>query len=83
MEFSWCQQSDAGLPKPDLVIFLDIDPVLAQNRGEYGAERYEKLAFQHQVRSNYMKLKDETWKVLVLLFLNDNKRLEKVYYLQC
>jgi len=64
MEFNWCQQSDSGLPKPDLVIFLDIDPELAQNRGEYGAERYEKLAFQNQVRSNYMKLKDETWKVI-------------------
>ena len=65
MDLSWCKQSDSGLPKPDLVIFLDIDPALAQNRGEYGAERYEKLTFQHQVRSNYMKLKDETWKVLL------------------
>jgi len=64
MELSWCKQSDSGLPKPDLVIFLDIDPVLAQDRGEYGAERYEKLTFQSQVRSNYMELKDETWKII-------------------
>ena len=66
MDISWCKQSDAGLPKPDLVIFLDLDPLEAQKRGEYGAERYEKLAFQSKVRDNYLNLKDESWAVIWL-----------------
>ena len=63
MDLSWCQQSDSGLLKPDLVIFLDIDPVEAQTRGLYGSERYENLEMQKLVRSNYLKLQDETWRV--------------------
>lgn len=63
MSLKWCQQSDSGLLKPDLVIFLDIDPIQAQKRGEYGAERYENLEMQKLVRSNYLQLQDETWKV--------------------
>ncbi|KZS10236.1 Thymidylate kinase [Daphnia magna] len=64
MDLTWCKKSDSGLLKPDLVIFLDIDPIVAQSRGEYGVERYENLEMQKLVRSNYLKLKDETWKVV-------------------
>ncbi|XP_032779463.2 thymidylate kinase [Daphnia magna] len=64
MDLTWCKKSDNGLLKPDLVIFLDIDPTVAQSRGEYGVERYENLEMQKLVRSNYLKLKDETWKVV-------------------
>nr|CAH0112416.1 unnamed protein product [Daphnia galeata] len=64
MDLRWCQQSDSGLLKPDLVIFLDIDPVEAQTRGLYGSERYENLEMQKLVRSNYLKLQDETWRVV-------------------
>ncbi|EFX64236.1 hypothetical protein DAPPUDRAFT_231894 [Daphnia pulex] len=64
MDLRWCQQSDSGLLKPDLVIFLDIDPVEAQTRGQYGSERYENLEMQKVVRSNYLKLQDESWKVV-------------------
>ncbi|XP_046440807.1 thymidylate kinase-like [Daphnia pulex] len=64
MDLRWCQQSDSGLLKPDLVIFLDIDPVEAQTRGQYGSERYENLEMQKVVRSNYLKLLDESWRVV-------------------
>jgi len=63
MDLKWCMQSDTGLPKPDLVIFLDLDPEDAKKRGDYGAERYENFSFQKRVRENYMQLKDDTWKV--------------------
>lgn len=63
MHMDWCKNPDSGLLKPDVVIFLDIDPSVAQNRGEYGAERYENVAMQNSVRSNFLKLKDDTWKV--------------------
>ncbi|EFX85100.1 hypothetical protein DAPPUDRAFT_46657 [Daphnia pulex] len=62
MDLRWCQQSESGLLKPDLVIFLGIDLVEAQTRGQY--ERYENLEMQKVVRSNYLKLQDETCRVV-------------------
>lgn len=64
LELEWCKGSDAGLPKPDAVLFLDLPPALAATRGEYGNERYEKLEFQDRVYQNYMALKDATWKMI-------------------
>ena len=39
-----------GLPKPDLIIFLDIDLQTAMDRGGFGKERYEKEQVQQRVR---------------------------------
>jgi dTMP kinase len=52
LDFDWCRECDEGLPAPDLVIFLDIDPSIAASRGDYGKERYEKLEFQQKVWFN-------------------------------
>lgn len=82
MDLTWCKKSDSGLLKPDLVIFLDIDPIVAQSRGEYGVERYENLEIQKLVRSNYLKLKDETWKVkLIKHFLQYSCTKEYIFRL--
>ncbi len=69
MDLKWCQQSDVGLLKPDLVIFLDVDPAVAQNRGEYGIERYENPDMQSKVRHNYLQLQEPYWKVQPLSVL--------------
>jgi dTMP kinase len=61
-----------GLPAPDLVVFLDIDPTIAQVRGGFGTERYEALAIQKRVRDVFRRLADDTasssgnvrWKVV-------------------
>ena len=45
LSLEWCRNSDRGLPKPDAVIFLDISVEDASKRGEFGAERYEKVRF--------------------------------------
>ncbi|MPC26731.1 thymidylate kinase-like [Portunus trituberculatus] len=60
----WCKGSDAGLPKPDVVLFLDLPLEQAATRGEYGSERYEELKFQQRVYKNYMALRDDTWKMI-------------------
>ncbi|KAJ3322489.1 hypothetical protein HDV06_003033 [Boothiomyces sp. JEL0866] len=49
LDFDWCCNSDKGLLKPDLVLFFDLDPQLAIERGDYGNERYESLNFQQKV----------------------------------
>ncbi|ORX64686.1 deoxythymidylate kinase-like protein [Anaeromyces robustus] len=60
----WCQKMESGLPKPDVVLFLDLSVEDASKRGEYGLERYEKKAFQQKVRDNYHELIEDNWKVL-------------------
>ncbi|KAK3868012.1 hypothetical protein Pcinc_026558 [Petrolisthes cinctipes] len=64
MSLEWCKGSDAGLPRPDLVLFLDLTPEQALSRGGYGTERYESQKFQERVRENYHSLKDNSWKVI-------------------
>lgn len=63
MSLEWCKKSDAGLPKPDQVLFLDLQPDEAKRRGQFGAERYEKEEFQKRVYENFQLLKDDSWKV--------------------
>lgn len=63
----WCKQADVGIPKPDVILFLHLDPSAAMKRGGFGIERYENCSFQEQVYQRFRELmKDESlnWKVL-------------------
>ena len=61
LSIEWCKQPDVGLPQPDLVCFLDVSEEVAQQRADFGGERYELTEFQRRVRENYDKLRDHTW----------------------
>ncbi len=54
LNFERCMFTDRGLPSPDLVVYLDIAPEVAQTRGNYGEERYEKLEFQQKVADAFL-----------------------------
>ena len=59
--------SDAGLPAPDVILFLDLTIEQAMQRGQFGDERYEKEDFQRIVRSKFdLLMQDSTvdWKVI-------------------
>ncbi|EJT96452.1 P-loop containing nucleoside triphosphate hydrolase protein, partial [Dacryopinax primogenitus] len=56
LPLEWCKAPDAGLPAPDAVLFLDISPEKAAERGGYGEERYEKREMQEQVRAQFAVL---------------------------
>ena len=56
MSLEWCWNPDIGLPRPDLVLFLDISTEDAAKRGGYGEERYEKQDVQVKVRSLFKRL---------------------------
>ncbi|XP_038672077.1 thymidylate kinase isoform X2 [Scyliorhinus canicula] len=63
----WCKQPDIGIPKPDVILFLHLNPSIAMKRGGFGNERYEKLTFQELVLQQFEELmKDESldWKRL-------------------
>ena len=59
LDLEWCKNPDRGLPKPDLVLQLDVDEETAKKRGGFGDERYEKVEFQRQVRKLYAQLREE------------------------
>lgn len=52
----WAREPDVGLPRPDLVVFLDLRPEEAMKRGGYGDEAYEKREFQQIVRELFLSL---------------------------
>ncbi|KAM6921821.1 thymidylate kinase [Xenentodon cancila] len=63
----WCMKPEVGLPKPDLVMFLQLSPAEAALRGQFGAERYETGAFQKAVQQKFEQLmKDPSvnWQVI-------------------
>ena len=65
-DLHWCKQSDVGLPKPDLVFFLEVKPEEAEKRDDFGDERYESTAFQVKVKNNFDLLREESWRVSFL-----------------
>ncbi|KAL9241806.1 hypothetical protein vseg_015871 [Gypsophila vaccaria] len=64
LDFDWCKAPEAGLLAPDLVLYLDVPPEKAAERGGYGGERYERLDFQKKVGEKYEALRDATWKII-------------------
>ena len=62
----WCRAADAGLPAPDAVLMLTLDTNTAEQRADYGNERYETVDMQTRVRHAYTHLFDaNTWTVSV------------------
>lgn len=62
----WCKQPDVGLPKPDLVVFLQLALAEATKRAEFGQERYEDGPFQERALQQFHQLMEDTtlnWQV--------------------
>lgn len=58
LDADWCAAPDAGLPAPDVVLFMDLTPAAQAARGGFGGERYEVPAFQVKVRAAFAVLRD-------------------------
>lgn len=63
-DLKWCKAPDRGLPRPDLVIYIDIPSNVAASRSNFGTERYEKEDFQNQISDKFRKLRDENWVII-------------------
>jgi len=50
LSLSWARAPEIGLPRPDLVLFLDLDEAQAKERGGWGGEVYERGEMQRRVR---------------------------------
>ncbi|XP_078446816.1 P-loop containing nucleoside triphosphate hydrolases superfamily protein isoform X1 [Wolffia australiana] len=64
LPMDWCKAPEEGLIAPDVVVYLDIPPERAAERGGYGEERYERLEFQSKVSDCYRNLRDASWKII-------------------
>ncbi|KAK7452294.1 hypothetical protein CaCOL14_004790 [Colletotrichum acutatum] len=56
LNLHWARQPEIGLPRPDLVLFLDLEEAVARERGGWGGEVYEKAEFQKRVRELFWGL---------------------------
>ena len=63
-DLDWCKAPDAGLPKPDVVLFLEIPPEKAEARGGFGDERYEESDMQKRVAANFKDLRGPNWRII-------------------
>ncbi|KAI0884305.1 thymidylate kinase-domain-containing protein [Annulohypoxylon maeteangense] len=56
LSLSWAKAPEVGLPRPDIVLFLDLDEEVARERGGWGGEVYEKGEMQRRVRDLFWGL---------------------------
>lgn len=56
MDFEWCLNCDVGLPKPDMVVYLEASRQEQALREGFGDERFERSDFQDKIRDTYEKL---------------------------
>lgn len=56
LDLDWCKAPDAGLPAPDLVLYMQLSKEAAAARAGFGEERYEKTEFQAKVRTALLLL---------------------------
>lgn len=60
----WCCETERGLPRPDLVIYLELKSEAQRQRDGFGEERFETKEMQDSVRLQYEQVMDmskETW----------------------
>ncbi|KJZ71271.1 hypothetical protein HIM_09344 [Hirsutella minnesotensis 3608] len=56
LPLSWARAPERGLPRPDAVLFLDLDEDQARARGGWGGEVYERADMQRRVRRLFWAL---------------------------
>ncbi|KAI1327770.1 thymidylate kinase-domain-containing protein [Xylariaceae sp. FL0255] len=56
LSLSWAKAPEVGLPRPDMVLFLDLEEEVARRRGGWGGEIYEKGEMQRRVRELFWGL---------------------------
>lgn len=64
LNMEWCKAPDAGLPAPDVVVYLDLNTEAAARRGEFGKERYENQKMQQEVAVMFKTLRTDRWKII-------------------
>ena len=56
LPLAWARAPERGLPRPDLVLFLDLSEEQARARGGWGDEKYERADMQKRVKELFWGL---------------------------
>ncbi|EPB77056.1 hypothetical protein ANCCEY_03890 [Ancylostoma ceylanicum] len=64
MDPHWVRQADIGLPRPDVVLFFEVSPEVAKQRGGFGEERLESDQLQKKVHSAMELLRKSYWRTV-------------------
>lgn len=59
---SFTMGSDSGLPRPDLVLYMQVPVDVLSQRAGFGDEVYDKVSVQQRVHACYQELRDERWR---------------------
>ncbi len=59
MSMEWCFGPEVGLPAPDVIFYLDVSQDVAEKRGGYGLERYERKEFQSAVGKVFHSMREK------------------------
>ena len=78
-DIDWCKQCDAGLPKPDIVCFMDTKLTSVAERQDFGEERYETSEFQKRVYKNFGQLFDLSQSSSECLILNAKETIDELH----
>jgi dTMP kinase len=78
LDLRWARQCDVGLPRPDKVIFLDLEPEDAEKRGGFGEEKYEKKEMQREVRQLFQLLGKTPQETDDMVVINAGGAVEEV-----
>lgn len=65
LSLDWCKTPEAGLLRPDLVLYLNLDAEALSKRMGWGDERYDIPEFQRKVNKVFMELKDDKYWTVV------------------
>lgn len=65
MSLEWCKAPEAGLLKPDIVLYLNLNEDAQKARGGFGDERYEIPEMQKRVHQKFMELKDDNYWTII------------------
>ena len=81
LSLDWCEQFKAGLPKPDLVIYLECDIDTLASREHFGADRFETKNFQQSVKKQFENLREEAgdWLTVDVNTLSLTETCEKIF----
>jgi dTMP kinase len=78
LDLQWARQSDVGLPRPDKVVFLDLEPEQAEKRGGFGDEKYEKREMQKEVRWEFLRLRSTPQECSDMIIVNAGSSIDEV-----
>jgi len=77
LDLEWCKQFDTGLLKPDVLIYMEKDPLLLESTFD-DPDIYENPDMQTKIINQFNRLKEPDWLIVDVSRSNPKQALEQV-----